>query len=201
MSLIWICKIINDYVQVRPFAPSSCPSDKYWIEHEHRTMSLWWHFLYSIMWWMSTSFSLITANNMLLIYCAISSQSWVTLSDTKPDLTSIVVIKFICLILWFKSHSNFRDMWGFSVLITLWKKLLKRHWPCDWICSLCRGDFEDTSHLEPSLSVAGPWYGFSASFSAHLDGLVGDALQHFSNSQEEDIGRPPGNLVDCMARA
>jgi hypothetical protein len=27
------------------------------------------------------------------------------------------------------------------------ENLLIRHWPCDWICSLCREDFEDTTHL------------------------------------------------------
>uniref|UniRef100_A0A0E0ERT1 Uncharacterized protein n=1 Tax=Oryza meridionalis TaxID=40149 RepID=A0A0E0ERT1_9ORYZ len=37
---------------------------------------------------------------------------------------------------------------------------------------------------------------------AHLDGLVGNALQHFSNSQEEEnFGRPPDILVEYMARA
>ena len=27
------------------------------------------------------------------------------------------------------------------------ENMLIRHWECDWICPLCRGEFEDTDHL------------------------------------------------------
>lgn len=59
------------------------------------------------------------------------------------------------------THTNFSTLWtthsepkhrffGWLILhqrTLTTENLLKRHWPCDWIYSLCRSAFEDSNHL------------------------------------------------------
>jgi hypothetical protein len=92
------------------------------------------------------------------------------------------------------------------------ENLLRRHWPCDWICSLCNSAFEDAAHLAKRMPfhsdhVDADLYldefsAASTSFARKSIGLVEQFLHYFAKTkQEQGSGSSHHNMVERLARA
>jgi hypothetical protein len=84
--------------------------------------------------------------------------------------------------------------------------LLKRHWPCDWICSLCTSAFEDANHLAKecafTLSVWNQvcqWQGHSVIPRQHSALNLADWWDMLCHSSSGTMKKPAHNLVECLA--
>lgn len=90
--------------------------------------------------------------------------------------------------------------------------LLIRHWPCDWICSLCTDAFEDTNHLAKECSFTNSvwnqicsWLGLTQVPNQSQYQHISDWWDILANSgqkrekKENDRGAPH-NLVAGVAR-